>query len=99
MKTCETCKWFQVKRVNDNGVCRVEPPSLWRDDDLSAEVRCFERCSKWESKLERRCGNCEFFHESVGGFDQECRRHPPVVERGWPVTSRAEDCGECRGRE
>ncbi len=109
-KTCASCKWFKEKRVDDWGLCCVEPPTLWRDNELSAEVRHFHRCAKWETKLERKCENCEHFVEksddtslptSADGF---CTRNPPVVLlyenkhplTCWPAVGKMVTCGEFR---
>jgi hypothetical protein len=94
--TCASCKWFKEKRVDDWGLCCVEPPVLWRDNELSAEVRHFHRCAKWETKRERKCGNCEFFkHEH--NDDGWCHRYPPA--RVYAETSVDGFCGEFKGRE
>jgi hypothetical protein len=97
MKECETCKYYRMKRVDDYGLCLVEPPTLWRDKDISSEVRCFHTCSKWETKLERKCGNCEFFKHEQDSDDGWCHRYPPA--RGYAETRVDDFCGEFKGRE
>jgi hypothetical protein len=105
MKTCATCKWFGPNRnkSEDCGLCfYAEPP--WGTSAavaiVSPELRPASRCSKWESKLERRCENCEFYGKSgMGHLFMECRRNPPKVEMGWPAVEPDQWCGEFRGRE
>ena len=112
-ETCETCKWYQVRRVDDWGFCFVEPPVLRTDIEMSPEVRHFHRCSKWETKLERKCENCEHFVEKSDGSmlpasaDGFCTKNPPVVllyenkhpATCWPAVEKDVKCGEFRGRE
>ena len=95
-KTCETCKYYRMKRVDDYGICLVEPPALWRDKDISSEVRYFHTCAKWETKLERKCENCEYYRQD--NDEQKlhkigtCCRHPETISK-----NSGSFCGEFRG--
>jgi hypothetical protein len=62
------------------------------------EVNKKSSCSKWETKLERRCEHCEFFQydENRNG---DCKRSYPNTQGEWPRVSISDWCGEFRGRE
>jgi hypothetical protein len=93
-KTCETCKWFENKTA-DYGVCFLEPPP-WAYNIVQdcPEVAQSSRCSKWETKLERRCNNCDYAFKLVGEDAYECRRYTRSL-----VTNACHWCGEFRGKE
>lgn len=103
-KTCETCKWFwksPTGEFQNRGLCEFE--SSKRATSLEY------RCSKWESKLERKCGNCEFFVEDEDRPESDhgsCRvRMHAGLNLGtiwrveFPITDKLMWCGEFRGRE
>jgi hypothetical protein len=99
MKTCNTCKWFI--KIECGEACRHAPPvalvigdvvkSAWPDTSFLGV------CSKWETKKERECRNCEFF--AVSGGEAECRREPPDFDGDFPATDYGQWCGEFKGRE
>jgi hypothetical protein len=93
MKTCATCKWYE------NATCFFSSPS-WSQhpDNEYISIRESSRCSRWETKLDRRCNNCEFFDpgENVKG---ECRLSPPNHTGSFPTVLMLDWCGEFRGKE
>ena len=98
MKTCETCKWFNIKEgLNAGGCSYSEPPWAHEIGLVSARVTRSSRCSKWETKLERRCNNCDYAFKLVGMDytidDYECRRNTRSL-----VTKDCHWCGEFRGK-
>jgi hypothetical protein len=104
-KTCETCNWFQPSKQEPNcsGSCFYEAPPWGRASGVSIvgmEVSPKSRCSKWETKLERRCNNCEHFSLMNGEEELgECRRSCPVGMGAWLKVFAVQWCGEFRGKE
>lgn len=93
MKQCKTCKWFEKK------TCFYEPPPWAHSTDNQApDISESCRCSRWDTKLERRCINCEFFNYN-GGEPCECRHSTPNSVGSWPKVFMNDWCGEFRGKE
>ena len=106
MKTCKTCKWFQQNDGKDSyGTCfQSAPPWTVDSNEQGPDIATHHRCSKWESKLERKCGNCEFFRPWMEKPNMgNCLLNPPIVladgETRWPELDVFKFCGEFRGKE
>ena len=97
-KTCETCKWYVTEYGAKDGACYYVPPP-WKEpcNNQAVDILPTFCCSKWETKKERECRNCEFFAVSGGGT--ECRREPPDFDGDFPATDYNQWCGEFKGRE
>jgi len=100
-KTCETCKWFNIKEGLDMGGCSYsEPPWAHEIGLVSPRLKLSSRCSKWESKLVKMCVNCEHFSLMSGDEELgECRRSCPVGIGVWQKVFAVQWCGEFRGKE
>jgi hypothetical protein len=44
--------------------------------------------------MEVICRNCHFYDDNDQAPYSLCRRHPPTVDKGWPVTGPKDWCGE-----
>jgi hypothetical protein len=94
MKTCGTCKWY-----SEGNQCRFSPPPYAMTRHISyPEISPSYRCSNWQTKLERRCDNCEFFTQEEGTMG-DCRRSQPRGVDLWCRVFKDHWCGKFRGKE